>query len=720
MTVLVILLLIIFLSYACWSWWPQRTLWWSFQWFEKRRYHLYYEGSKHLPSSSCVIIVPEENILFAFLIKRLTYLPVTYISEQKITNFILRALMNKCDLFFKKPVQASIPESGITIISWRHYQRLQTDNTWPRLTAFLCGATYDLSVKSECVIHQWLQLSLRAAPENLKSLNEIKMLEALSWQTYAKNLPSIAELWLKQAKLGKKRLSVADSTGASLNHQRLIVGVMSMREKLASLLHRQSVVGCLLPPSAGAIVTILSLYCLGKTLVNLNYTASETALESAVEQAGIKSLVTSRKFIDNLEKKGFPVNNLLTKVKVIYLEDVRKSMRKPTLLKNLLLAKLLSYSMLKRLMISNVATDRTAAVLFSSGSEGKPKGIELTHQNIIGNAKQAAQALEIRTSDCMIGMLPIFHAFGLTATTLLPLIEGLTVVCHPDPRDGVVIGQLVQQYKVTLMCGTSTFFRLYAKTRNLTPDMFDSIRFVIAGAERLLPEVKVLFEERFKKTIFEGYGTTELSPVVSANKPDTPYQIRYKMGTVGMPVAGCLIKIVDPETESPLPIGTGGLILVGGVNVMKGYLNDPEKTASVIVESQGIRWYKTGDKGRLDHSGFLTILDRYSRFAKLGGEMISLSAVESQVSLILNMPEVEVLAVALPDSKKGEQVILMYVGPIAEHDIQQKILHSDMLNLMKPQFYFQVTEIPKLGTGKNDFAAAKRLAQTILKERQSS
>jgi acyl-[acyl-carrier-protein]-phospholipid O-acyltransferase/long-chain-fatty-acid--[acyl-carrier-protein] ligase len=160
------------------------------------------------------------------------------------------------------------------------------------------------------------------------------------------------------------------------------------------------------------------------------------------------------------------------------------------------------------------------------------------------------------------------------------------------------------------------------------------------------------------------------------------------------------------------------LIEVGGVNVMKGYLNDPEKTAAVISESHGIRWYKTGDKGRLDQQGFLTILDRYSRFAKLGGEMVSLSAVEGQISLILNMPEVELLAVALPDNRKGEQIILMYAGDLDEHDLQQKVLHSDMLNLMKPQHYFKVAEIPKLGTGKNDFAAGKKLAMSLMQEKK--
>ncbi|MDF2529704.1 MAG: AMP-binding protein, partial [Gammaproteobacteria bacterium] len=346
MTVLVLLLLAILFTYASWSWWPHRTLWWLFQWFEKRRYHLYYEGIKLLPGTPCVIVIPEDNILFALLIKRRTYLPVTYISEHKIPSFILRGFMKKCDLSIQHPAQTKTTPDGIIIVSWRHYQRLQLDKSLPRLMAYLCGATFDLASPSSYVVHQWVQISLYPAPEDLRDLNEVKLLEALSWESYTKNLPSIAELWLRQATAGRNRLSVTDSTGASLSHHRLIVGVMSMREKLGSLLRRQVSVGCLLPPSVGAIIATLSLYSLSKTLVNLNYTSSESALESAVEQAGIKSIVTSRKFVEGLEKKGFPVDNLLSKVKVIYLEDIRAGMKKPALLKNLILVKILPFMFL--------------------------------------------------------------------------------------------------------------------------------------------------------------------------------------------------------------------------------------------------------------------------------------------------------------------------------------------------------------------------------------
>ena len=360
------------------------------------------------------------------------------------------------------------------------------------------------------------------------------------------------------------------------------------------------------------------------------------------------------------------------------------------------------------MLVNPIGSNQVATILFSSGSEGHPKGVELTHRNIVGNARQAADALEARADDIIFSVLPIFHAFGLTATTLLPLIEGITTVCHPDPTDTATIGELAKQYKVTILCGTSTFFRLYAKARNLPAEAFKTLRIVVAGAERLAPEVRVLFEEKFKKKIYEGYGTTELSPVSNVNRPDTAHEIRHKIGTVGASIAGTMVRILDPETDEELPLGESGLVAVGGVNVMKGYLDQPEKTSSVILYQHGIRWYKTGDKGRLDQQGFLTILDRYSRFAKLGGEMISLGAIEQQIHLALNHEDVEILAVAVPDLKKGEAIVLMHTGPLSSDEIDEKVRASALPNLMRPAEYWHVEVIPKLGSGKTDFATAKK------------
>jgi acyl-[acyl-carrier-protein]-phospholipid O-acyltransferase/long-chain-fatty-acid--[acyl-carrier-protein] ligase len=245
--------------------------------------------------------------------------------------------------------------------------------------------------------------------------------------------------------------------------------------------------------------------------------------------------------------------------------------------------------------------------------------------------------------------------------------------------------------------------------------MLESLRLVVAGAEKLDPEVRRQFRSKFNKEIYEGYGTTETTPVASVNVPDCldssdwSVQRGSRAGTVGLPLPGGSFRIVDKDTLHPLPAGEDGLIMFGGSQVMVGYLDDPERTAASIVELDGIRWYKTGDKGHVDEDGFLTIVDRYSRFAKIGGEMVSLGAIETAISPLL--PEdVAVAATALPDARKGEQVVLLYAGPITESLLKETIAGSGLNALMCPSAYVQVDEIPTLGSGKCDFSAVRRLA----------
>jgi len=265
------------------------------------------------------------------------------------------------------------------------------------------------------------------------------------------------------------------------------------------------------------------------------------------------------------------------------------------------------------------------------------------------------------------------------------------------------------------LCGTSTFLRLYVRNKRVHPLMLESLRVVVSGAERLNAEVRAGFEEKFNKPIYEGYGTTETTPVAGVNIPDRldtnnwRVQTGNKLGTVGLPLPGSSFKIVDPDTLQPLPSNEDGLILIGGTQVMLGYLNDPDKTHESIVEIEGHRWYKSGDKGHLDEDGFLTIVDRYSRFAKIGGEMISLGAIEESVTRVIP-EEIEVLATALPDGKKGEKVVLLYSGEIEEPSLSSLIASANMHPLMLPARLIKIDAIPKLGTGKSDFKHAKTMA----------
>jgi acyl-[acyl-carrier-protein]-phospholipid O-acyltransferase/long-chain-fatty-acid--[acyl-carrier-protein] ligase len=450
-------------------------------------------------------------------------------------------------------------------------------------------------------------------------------------------------------------------------------------------------------------------------VVNLNYTASLPSLLSAIEKAEIRSLYTSRRFIRKLEQRGVGLDELLARVQVYFLEDLKDEIGTLSRLLLLLSAVVLPARVLYALFGRRAGINDPAAILFSSGSEGEPKGVVLSHRNIMANIRQISDVLDVRDEDTIMATLPLFHAFGLTVTGLMPLVEGIPVVFHADPTDAQTIARAIAKHQATVYCGTSTFLRLFTRNRHIHPLMLDSLRVVVAGAERLNPEVRDAFKLRFNKEIYEGYGSTETTPVASVNIPDRlapqdwKVQQGSKPGTVGMPLPGGSFRIVDPDTLESLPVGEDGLILFGGSQVMLGYLNDPEKTADVIVEIDGKRWYKTGDKGHLDKDGFLTIVDRYSRFAKIGGEMISLGAIEGAIGKLL--PEdIEVLATAIPDGKKGEKIILLIEGDIEKDQMKELIDQSGLSPLMKPSELVNVEAIPKLGSGKNDFNQARQQA----------
>jgi acyl-[acyl-carrier-protein]-phospholipid O-acyltransferase/long-chain-fatty-acid--[acyl-carrier-protein] ligase len=387
----------------------------------------------------------------------------------------------------------------------------------------------------------------------------------------------------------------------------------------------------------------------------------------------------------------------------------------------LIQAVILPRQALRFLYCKRVPLESPAAILFSSGSEGEPKGVVLSHRNIMGNIKQISDMINTEDNDVLMATLPQFHAFGLTVTTLMPMVEGIPVVCHPDPTDAVNIGKAVAEYRATILMGTSTFLRLYAKNPKVHHLMFESLRIVVSGAEKLASDVREAFKMKFTKEIYEGFGATETTPVAGVNIPDrldTTYwkvQCGNKPGTVGMPLPGSSFRIVDPATLVELPTGEDGLILIGGTQVMLGYLGDPVRTAQTIVEMDGLRWYKSGDKGHLDEDGFLTIVDRYSRFAKIGGEMVSLTAVEEQVRRIFGDPELDVCAINLPEPKKGEQILLLVAGPeIDLEGLRRHLLEAGCNPLTIPAEFRQVAAIPKLGSGKTDFSAARKVAETAL------
>jgi acyl-[acyl-carrier-protein]-phospholipid O-acyltransferase/long-chain-fatty-acid--[acyl-carrier-protein] ligase len=344
----------------------------------------------------------------------------------------------------------------------------------------------------------------------------------------------------------------------------------------------------------------------------------------------------------------------------------------------------------------------------------------LTHYNIASNIHQIEQVFALRTTDSLLGVLPFFHSFGFTVTLCLPAVLGIGVIYHPNPLDARAIGALVRQYGITFLLATPTFLQAY--TRRCEPKYFGSLQFVLAGAEKLPERIAQAFEDRFGLRPLEGYGCTECSPVVAVNTRDfraAGYrQVGAKRGSIGHPLPGVGIRIVNPETGEPRPTGEPGLLLVSGPNVMKGYLNQPEKTAAVLLDG----WYTTGDIAAVDEDGFLVITDRLSRFSKIGGEMVPHIKLEEKLGELLDLPEPAFIVTGVPDLRKGERLVVLHT--LSEDRLKEcleKLPHADLPNLWipRPNQFFHIDALPYLGTGKLDLRRARELAKKFSRDASS-
>ncbi|MCP5417647.1 MAG: acyl-[ACP]--phospholipid O-acyltransferase [Chromatiaceae bacterium] len=571
-------------------------------------------------------------------------------------------------------------------------------------------------LRGEVIVAFGQPLPLTTPADELK--RKVFDLSIDAWEEHTRRMEPIPLAWMRSARARGSKICLADAQGErSLSGYRTLVGVIA----LSRLIQRRSPeqnIGLLLPTSSAGLITNMAALLRGKSLVNLNYTTNLTAFKSALEKAQIRSVYSSSLFLKKLAQRGIDPSEALTGVQLILLEDLFKEIGGFTKLALFGVSMLLPARLLYALFGRRVSLEQPAAILFSSGSEGEPKGVMLSQRNIMANIRQVSDVLDTRHEDAMMATLPLFHAFGLTVTGLMPMVEGIPTICHPDPTDALTIAKAIARFQATVFCGTSTFLRLFTRNRQIHPLMLDSLRLVVAGAEKLRPDIRDAFKLKFNKEIYEGYGTTETTPVASVNLPDRidprdwRVQQGHKPGSVGLPLPGGSFRIVDPESMEPLPTGADGLILFGGTQVMLGYLDDPQRSAAAIVELDGKRWYRTGDKGHLDEDGFLTIVDRYSRFAKIGGEMISLGAVETAISSLLP-EESEILATVVPDSRKGEQLVLLFAGNIHQEELKSLIERAGLNPLMRPAQLLAVAAIPKLGSGKSDFAQARRLALEV-------
>jgi acyl-[acyl-carrier-protein]-phospholipid O-acyltransferase/long-chain-fatty-acid--[acyl-carrier-protein] ligase len=353
--------------------------------------------------------------------------------------------------------------------------------------------------------------------------------------------------------------------------------------------------------------------------------------------------------------------------------------------------------------------DAPATVIFSSGSTGVPKGVVLSHYNVLANIRAIAQVYSFGRGDCIIGALPFFHSFGFTVTVWFPLISGGAVAYHPNPLDAKAIGGLVAKYRATILLSTPTFCTGYI--RKCTREEFATLRYVLVGAEKLRESVAAAFRETFGVELMEGYGCTEMAPVVAVNAPgfaaDRHVQIAAKPGTVGQPLPGVAVRIVNPDTREALPAGQEGLLLVKGANRMIGYLDRPALTAEAVENG----WYNTGDIAAVDEEGFLKITDRLSRFSKIGGEMVPHLKVEEAVYAVIG--EHRAIVTGVPDDQRGERLVVLYTRPdMTPAELWRALSATELPKLWVPkrEDIFQVDSIPVLGTGKVDLRGARLMA----------
>ena len=521
------------------------------------------------------------------------------------------------------------------------------------------------------------------------------------------------EAFVASARSAPGRLCMADTTGRSLTYRQALWGSLALADHLRGRLdRREEMVGVMLPASVGAALANISLLLAGRVPVNLNWTSGKEGIRSAVLQCGIRTIITSREFLEKvrLESLGLAVG--VDAPRHVYLEDIRAGVGAGRRLLAAFKAELLPQFVLRRLYgRPGRSVDDLCTVIFSSGSTGEPKGVMLTHTNVMSNLEGLSQVFAAGSEDRLAGVLPFFHSLGFTGTLWLPLIKRMGVVYHPNPTEGRAVGALVRDLRATSLLATPTFLRIY--TRAALPGDFGSLRDVVVGAEKLRGEVADAFFQKFGVRPVEGYGCTECSPVVSINVPDfrAPgvMQKGTKPGTIGQPIPGVSVRIVDPASFEPLPHGEDGLLLVKGANVMKGYLNQPGLTAEVMRGD----WYVTGDIARVDDEGFITITDRLSRFSKIGGEMVPHGRVEEEMEKILETGELLVAVAGVPDERKGERLVILHRKlPVGVDELHAKLTASGLPRLWVPRRddFFEVEEIPVLGTGKVDLKGLKKLA----------
>jgi acyl-[acyl-carrier-protein]-phospholipid O-acyltransferase / long-chain-fatty-acid--[acyl-carrier-protein] ligase len=518
---------------------------------------------------------------------------------------------------------------------------------------------------------------------------------------------NLADLCVRGLKRRRFSVAVTDGMdGSSLARGKLLGAAAALSRYLARTFPDDRI-AIVLPASKGAVVANLAVALAGKTPTGLNFTSGRAAVEACCRTADLRVAITATAFMPRLTDFPWPEQ-------VLKLDALMPKMKGQILWWWLLAICCPAGLFLKLLKVSRQGGHDEAILLFTSGSAGEPKAVVLSHHNILGNVSQFNVLLNAEPNDAILASLPFFHSFGSTVTLWYPMIEGVPIVTYPNPLDAANNAALVEKHGLTILLATPTFLRGYL--RKAQPDQLRTLRLIITGAEKLPIALAKLFEERFGQRVFEGYGLTETSPVVSVNLPERKaknprdvVQPTSRLGSVGKMALGIAAEIREPETGQRLSLHDSGMLWLRGANIFEGYLRDPERTAQVLHNG----WLRTGDIGRFDEDGFLYIEGRLSRFSKIGGEMVPHEAVEQKILSALGLEgrSERLIAIAgVPDSSKGEAVVLLTTIEIDPEQLRTKLRENGVPNLWIPKHIRRTEAIPVLASGKLDLAGCKELA----------
>ena len=518
---------------------------------------------------------------------------------------------------------------------------------------------------------------------------------------------SVAEAVVSVCRSNFRRPFCDDTSGMSFTWGKLLIASLILARALRKRTHSQAHIGILLPACCPNVLCNLAVALLGKCTVNLNFTIGKQAFASAIQQCDIRTILTSKKFVERFPDLPVPEGSY------VFLEDLMNGVTKRQKISAALAAIFLPYRWM-------VASDRTApdslsTIIFSSGSTGEPKGVMLSQHNILSEVESLRMLLATSREDHITAALPFFHSFGLMGCLWYPLLTNVRVTYHTNPLDSPVIIDIIRTKASTMIWGTPTFLSLYL--RRATKDDFKTLKIVLAGGEKLKQSLIDAYVEKFGIRPLEAYGATELSPGIAVSVPNGTgggvVQAGYKDGRTGLPCAGIAMKVLDPDTGEELGPNRSGLLYLRGPNVMLGYFGRKDLTDEVIKNG----WYCTGDIAFIDEDGFVALTDRLSRFSKIGGEMVPHVGVEEAFVKGAKLPENALAVTGVPDDRKGEKLVVLFTKECgtAEH-LQHVIAEMDLPNLWRPApaDYHLVDHIPLLGTGKLDLAGIKRLALEVM------